>query len=178
MSREDKIRGFLEETDLDQDLQIAELHPPVQDSTPFVRLQSQHEEGSDPATFKIGDRYQDIRSPGFYGPLHGARMVLPHPRYPNPGEPTTPEIEKAFWSEWDIWSNAIATFRDVVRHLWAKESRPSHYDADLTEKRTEHLRGLWQGRNMTLPSDSQWAAWVQEYDLYLKAERERTAAAK
>jgi hypothetical protein len=143
----------------------------VSDSEPYVpkpRYQSPHEPNSDPATFKIGDTFSDVRPSGHRGPFDEMRQAIPHPRYPQPGALTTPEIEKVYWDELGVWAKANDILRSLIWRrteilegdVWAAHRREWQDVQDA--ERMQFLLGLWAGRGMTPPSEEQWDQLARE----------------
>ena len=137
-----------------------------EDWTPPVRYQSEHEPGSDPATFKVGDIYIDVRAGGSYGPAHEKRQAIPHPRYPEPGAVITPEISEAYGSEEMVWAEACRTLDNVLfltHHRLAKN--PYFLDPNSDEwlaRSWNWLLGLWAARGMTAPDKLTIELWARE----------------
>ena len=130
--------------------------------TPPVRYQSEHEPGSDPATFKIGDFYHRSR----WSDGHLERMAIPHPRYPEPGALITPEISEAHGREEMVWAEASRTLDNVLfltRHRQAKN--PYFLDPNSDEwlaRSWNWLLGLWAARGMTAPDKQTIELWARE----------------
>ncbi len=133
-----------------------------EDWTPPVRYQSEHEPGSDPATFKIGDFYHRSR----WSDGHLERMAIPHPRHPEPGALITPEISEAYGREEMVWAEACRTFDNVLfltRHRLAKNAYFLDAKSDEWLARSWNwLLGLWAARGMTAPDKQTIELWARE----------------
>jgi len=137
-----------------------------EDWTPPVRYQSEHEPGSDPATFKVGDIYIEVRPGGSYGPAHEKRQAIPYPRYPEPGAVITPEISEAYGREEMVWAEASRTLDNVLfltQHRLAKNAYFLAANSDEWLARSWNwLLGLWAARGMTPPDKQTIELWARE----------------
>src|SRR5260221_12641540 len=57
----------------------------------------------------------------------GDRTALPRPKYPNPGQPRTPEIFMAHFMEDLLWSQATRALRDCIRWTKIRLTQPAQW---------------------------------------------------
>jgi hypothetical protein len=142
--------------------------PLPDDWVPPVVYQSQHEPGSDPATFKIGDWWVDSRTG-----KKERRQAICHPRFPNPGAVLTKEVDREYWEEWQLWLSASMHLETCIR-LTADRLRGTGFnrhvdyweDSDEKRQLAEHwnfLLGVWQSRGMIPPTTKDLERWVREW---------------
>jgi len=129
---------------------------------PEPRIQPQHLPGSDPTTFKIGDRDERYHKP----------QAIPPFRYPNPGQPSTKEIEAAELRHSVVWATAQSYLRDSIRYVADDLQKRSPGLSGYEQMRAEkwgYLLGLWASHQMEPPSEQTMQEWAREYLAVLTA---------
>jgi len=123
----------------------------------------------DPAKFQPGEIDTEPSYGGRY--QRPERMAIPYPAWPSPGQLVTPELDRTFSEEQNLWLQSKLLLEDVIAHTWYKLCRDdpdspiaaSWYDERLTAQRWNFLLGLWQGRGMTPPTEKQLESWAREW---------------
>jgi hypothetical protein len=94
-------------------------------------------------------------------------MAIPYPAWPEPGKLVTPELDRAFSDELQLWIRSRLLLQDCILHTWYKLCKSpdlsTWYDEKLTAERWNFLVGLWQGRHMEIPSQEQMETWAREW---------------
>lgn len=126
---------------------------------PKPRIQSEHLEGSDPQTFKIGDRWERWGST--------QRQAIPHARWSRPGQEVTPQEDEAYSTESRLWMEANFKLESVIRRTRNRIERPQEYtnpqagnDEANFNAEWKFLIDLWKSRGMTPPSEQQLVTWA------------------
>ena len=139
------------------------------------QINIQPESEAEPEPFVVGHRRND------YGEL----VALPAPKWPNPGEPKTPEISRAHFKEELLLDDANRSLNDCVRWLAAKLRDPESWEHEfsgppskLYDTAWSFLMGTWRGRCIEPPTDNEMMQWVREYNVALKNRRAKGVACK
>jgi hypothetical protein len=132
--------------------------------------QPEHNSGSDPATFKVGQWYQDpnaelhARVNQKYNPWI-FREALPETHYPNPGAPCTNEIKYAWLNRQGVVDKANHFLEQIIRWRAEELHNPAAKDsrADKNTLPEWHwLSGTWAARGLKIPTDEQIDGWARE----------------
>lgn len=131
------------------------------------RYQPEHNLGSDPTTFKVGQWYQDP-----FEEIHARnkdprkfREALPEARYPNPGALWTNDIEHERLCRQGLVDKANNYLEQII--CWrAYELRKMDTGLnDIERSKIEAwtwLSAIWADRNITPPSKEQIDIWATE----------------
>jgi len=114
--------------------------------------------------FRVGrvcDR--DRRDCNKNGP-YAQREAIPRPKFPSPGQPSTPELWESFWQDEHLWSQASNVLEYVIRLTRIREEDPEEFDSlrlhEAYAADLRYLTGIWNAKHLPAPSDEQFKAWA------------------
>jgi len=119
-------------------------------------------ESTEPENFVVGanrDRYGD-------------RTAIPSPRWPEPGALMTREVVRTYDAELDLCRKAARALTDVIWWTRTRLNEPEFWEATdrnagLQSRYAETwawLMGIWQGRKIQPPTETQVETWAREWD--------------
>ncbi|SRR6266478_1226527 len=123
-------------------------------------------ENTEPEPFIVGENID----------RYGYRTAIPAPRWPAPGELMTREIERTYHAEWDLCQKAAQALTDITYWTRTRLREPDYWDAADRNGNVQNryaetwawLMGIWQGRKIQPPTETQLETWARDWDREIK----------
>jgi len=133
------------------------------------RYNTQPENEIEPEPFVVGYKRNS----------RGELVALPAPKWPNPGEPKTPEISRTHFKEELLRDDANRSLNDCVRWLAGRLRNPEFWNdveqsfqgthlsgppSKLYDTQWSFLMGTWRARGIAPPTDDKLREWAMQYN--------------
>jgi len=132
----------------------------------WYAIQPEPEQGYDWEGFRVGRVCGRDRRACNKGGFYAEREAIPKPRFPNPGQPASPEMWENFWREDNLWLWSSNVLSHVISLTRQRTTNPDDFhnpriflSETLAEKRA-YLDGVWSAKNLPAPTNEQFEAWA------------------